>query len=162
MTVCARRSSRGSVFGRGFDSPRLHHLIGMRTPVRSHQCLTALFVLRSKLMTTIQRPEGKRTKRPMPRYAHGSWIYMARLSPTWTSAEPSSAAGLPQSPTMGGRLPGGIKIRATAQRKRRLWSRRCDILASYDLDPAQILLCAGSFLCVNLYHRYPLQPIQSP
>ena len=24
MTVCARRSSRGSVFGRGFDSPRLH------------------------------------------------------------------------------------------------------------------------------------------
>ena len=24
MTVCARRSSSGSVFGRGFDSPRLH------------------------------------------------------------------------------------------------------------------------------------------
>ena len=26
MTLCARRSSEGSAFGRGFDSPRLHHI----------------------------------------------------------------------------------------------------------------------------------------
>ena len=32
MTVCARRSSRWSVFGRGFDSPRLHQHASRRTP----------------------------------------------------------------------------------------------------------------------------------
>lgn len=31
MTVCARRGSRGSVFGRGFDSPRLHQSRARRT-----------------------------------------------------------------------------------------------------------------------------------
>ena len=33
MIVCARRSSCGSAFGQGFNSPRLHQMQQRRTPV---------------------------------------------------------------------------------------------------------------------------------
>ena len=86
----------------------------------------------------------------MPRYAHGSRKYMARLSQTWTSAAPSSNVGLPQSPIKGGRHLVSMPIPTTALRKRLSWYKLCGILAYYDLDPAQILLCAGSFFAVSV------------
>ena len=39
MTVCARRSSHGNAFGRGFDSPRLHQMDIGRTPIISKAAL---------------------------------------------------------------------------------------------------------------------------
>ena len=150
-------------FRKCFDSHRLHQMIGMRTPVRSHQCLMVSSVSWSPLTITTQRPEGRRTKRPMPRYAHGSRKYMARLSPTWTSAAPSSNVGLPQSPIKGGKHPASMPIRTADLRKRHLWYRRCDILASYDSKTRhRFYSVPGLFCFISRCLRDPLQPIRRP
>ena len=48
------------------------------------------------------------------------------------SAAPSRGVGCKPSNTKVGRLLESMPTRTDAQRKRRLWYRRCDILASYD------------------------------
>ncbi len=50
MTVCARRGSRGSVFGRGFDSPRLHQCKIIRTLGQSVKGSDFLFPLEIKFL----------------------------------------------------------------------------------------------------------------
>ena len=58
---------------------------------------------------------------------------------------------MPQSNTMGGRHPDAIKIRATAQRKRHLWSRRCDILVSYDSNTRHRVKSVPGLFCVSIF-----------
>ena len=66
MTVCARRSFHENAFGRGFDSPRLHHLYrwsnpgavrrGMRQLHQGSGAQAPLFVRHSLLFQIVMTP----------------------------------------------------------------------------------------------------------
>ena len=50
MTLCARRGSEGSIFGRGFDSPRLHHVAADGISFAAAFCKSHLSLILSRLL----------------------------------------------------------------------------------------------------------------